>query len=238
IWNAQNDWISIKFQLSHGLSADKWSPSWPLDYVLSQVLIASPFFIWWAFKNKKAPSLLHLLAWTPLVFFFLTSFKGRTEANWPVVAYPALFALAIQQAAQNQHRLIKKILGAWIGIFILLYTYVLFPWATYWEPLDRLNLKKYKEMAQKTASYSPLYAKHFRMASELSFLQKRMVYKLRNASRFDFFDTIPQSIPTSPHFFFITFKGFGLPPIIQEKGYHIMNRQALNSRYDLLEVSL
>src|SRR5690606_17987299 len=33
LWNLQNDWISIKFQLGHGLGAVHWKPSWTVEYV-------------------------------------------------------------------------------------------------------------------------------------------------------------------------------------------------------------
>ncbi|HSR12052.1 MAG TPA: glycosyltransferase family 39 protein [Thermodesulfobacteriota bacterium] len=108
LWNAQNDWMSFRFQLSHGLAVKKeiglryFGEFWG-----GQAGLVSPLLfiaLLWAmgksglngFRERKAHLLL--LFWTSapvLLFFAATSLRSRVEANWPALAYfSAVSALA------------------------------------------------------------------------------------------------------------------------------------------------
>jgi 4-amino-4-deoxy-L-arabinose transferase-like glycosyltransferase len=108
LWNAQNDWMSFRFQLSHGLAVKK-EAGWRYfgEYWAGQAALVSPLMflaLSWAmvksgiqgFRRKKEHLLL--LFWTsaPIILFFAyTSLRSRVEANWPALAYfSAVVALA------------------------------------------------------------------------------------------------------------------------------------------------
>jgi 4-amino-4-deoxy-L-arabinose transferase-like glycosyltransferase len=108
IWNAQHDWLSFRFQLSHGLEVKQ-----PMglryfgEYWAGQAALISPLMflaLLWAmlksglagFRLKKDPLLL--LFWTSapiLLFFAYTSLRSKVEPNWPALSYfSAVIALA------------------------------------------------------------------------------------------------------------------------------------------------
>ena len=108
IWNAQNDWISFRFQLSHGLAVKKEiGLEYFGEYWAGQAGLASPLMFgallwamaksgWAGFRFKKDHLLLLFWTSTPvLLFFAFTSLRSKTEANWPALAYfSAVIALA------------------------------------------------------------------------------------------------------------------------------------------------
>ncbi len=107
-WNGQNEWVSFRFQLAHGLEMKK-APGWKSfgDFWAGQAGVLSPFLFlailwamgksaWMGFRQKQRHFLL--LFWTSapvFLFFACTSLRSRVEANWPALAYfSAAVALA------------------------------------------------------------------------------------------------------------------------------------------------
>jgi hypothetical protein len=107
-WNAQHDWLSFRFQLSHGLEAKKEvGLRFFGEYWAGQAGLASPLIflgVLWAMGRsardgfRRKDGRLLLLFWTSapiLLFFAYTSLRSRVEGNWPALAYfSALLALA------------------------------------------------------------------------------------------------------------------------------------------------
>jgi 4-amino-4-deoxy-L-arabinose transferase-like glycosyltransferase len=107
-WNYQHDWISFRFQLSHGLEVKRTAGLKTFgDFWGGQAGVISPFLflalLWAMFQSarrgfRERNQWLLLLFWTsaPVLFFFaLTSLRSKVEANWPALAYfPAVVALA------------------------------------------------------------------------------------------------------------------------------------------------
>jgi 4-amino-4-deoxy-L-arabinose transferase-like glycosyltransferase len=103
-WNASHDWLSFRFQLSHGLGAPRGGS--PLDRELSflggQVGLATPILfvmLAWAagktFRDAKDSRAVLLAGVVSLVFavFAWSASRKPVEANWPALAYPAAIAL-------------------------------------------------------------------------------------------------------------------------------------------------
>ncbi|MBI5967562.1 MAG: glycosyltransferase family 39 protein [Deltaproteobacteria bacterium] len=107
-WNAQNEWISFRMQISHGLevkNAARLKYFW--EYWGGQAAVVTPLLflaLIWAmvksavagFRRQKYNLLLLFWTSTPILLFFAgTSFRTKVEANWPALAYfPALVAMA------------------------------------------------------------------------------------------------------------------------------------------------
>lgn len=103
-WQYTNGFPSIKYHLSER-SGTPYQFEFTLNYLLSFLLILSPIVgivLFWHSTKEKAPdsfnkALKALLIGIP-VFFFVMTFKGRSEANWlvymliPAIAlgYPAI----------------------------------------------------------------------------------------------------------------------------------------------------
>lgn len=199
LWNINNDFQSFRFQLNHGLGKSNYMPEWTADYILGQLLIISPWIIYWAYKGiNKKNLLLAALAFTPVVFFLITSFRGHVEANWPITAYAAFLMLAISGGLPRRSALIHC--AVWTVLVSSIVIYISWPGkANDLNPImEQFKYEKYTEFTKK---YSPLYAGRYQMASILWINSGEPIYKLRGLSRFDFFDTLPGSLPKEQEYY-------------------------------------
>ena len=97
IWNAQHDWISFAFQLSHGVKEEVTDSAGELFLLFlgGQLLVPMPWsfiaMLWASFRPGNLSSYNHLLLsfgfWTPLVIFGLAGLTTSSAANWPETAY-------------------------------------------------------------------------------------------------------------------------------------------------------
>ena len=67
--------------------------------------------------RRRLPTVFYLFAWVPLLFFLATTTRGYAEANWPLVAYPPIFALAIACFPRSQ-RGIQITLRIWVVVLL------------------------------------------------------------------------------------------------------------------------
>lgn len=230
VWNMEHDWISFGFQIDHGLGAKTWKPSWTIEYVLGQIALIFPTVLYFAAKNRNAPLWLHLSAWFPLGFFFFTSFRGYAEANWPIVAYLPLLALAVW--SPSSFRWAKWTAALWGVCFTLVLSAI----ASYWLPWDKNKIKlkelfKYEPAVHFAQQHSPVYARTYQMASKISFELKKPVFKLRGLNRFDFFDLRPESLPTEEAFWLIAKPNDQIPEIIS-KAYMLDKVSTLDGGFE------
>ena len=195
IWNFQHDFISFRFQLDHGFGAPKWSPLWSISYPIGQALGLFPLVAWAALKAKPTPNqrLFLYIGWGPLLFFFISSFRGVVELNWPIVGYPAVFALAVIGMQNRRPMLYAN--ACWIFLFGV----ILFNFAKPFFPHTDSKLNEpfyYKPVLAALERYQPVYANSYQMASVLWYHKKTPFYKLREMGRRDFYDTLEGGIPT------------------------------------------
>jgi 4-amino-4-deoxy-L-arabinose transferase-like glycosyltransferase len=236
LWNYQNDFASFRFQLEHGFERPSYDPEWTISYVLAQIAILFPWVLWAAAKAKPTNQLRYLIyfAWLPLLFFFGTSFKALVEANWPIIAYPAVFMLAAMHPAMAQW---KKY---YIGFFGALTAIVLI--ALFVPQIRKMNPKLgepfiLQNLAQETAEYKPLYADSYQMSSSLWYFSKSPVFKLKDISRFDFFDTLPEAKPTGNKFYLVKHEGNGLPAWISEQQWTHQEVKRIAPDFVVLEIT-
>lgn len=235
IWNFEHDFISFQFQLKHGLAKEGYEFYWTWSYVLAQFLVLFPSIVWVACKVRFQGYQRAFLyfAWGPLIFFFLTSFKGLVEVNWPIVAYPAFFVLAVLGA-----RRITPILSAagfCVGLFLIIVSHLLYPWIPQ-APEKIEEFDQFKPILAVQSQYQPLYASTYQMASWLWYTTKVPTYKLLQISRFDFFDTLPQAKPQSFPFFVALKKGTSLPLWIGENSLQVSVVDSLEKDLVILRV--
>jgi 4-amino-4-deoxy-L-arabinose transferase-like glycosyltransferase len=129
-WNFNQDWVSFRFQLSHGLEIKKaaglktFGDFWagqagvvtPLLFVALLGAMFQSAFQGFRFRKRN----YQLLFWTSapiFLFFAFTSFRSRVEANWPALTYfAALVALAGMTTERWEHWGRGKKGGAWAVI--------------------------------------------------------------------------------------------------------------------------
>lgn len=240
-WNSQNDWISIKFQTNHGLGGQKWEAKWTYMYLIGQFFIIFPTFLYYCKRPLKNRELrwLYVFAVAPVVFFFLTSFKGKVEPNWPSIAYPAIISIGVMAA--RRLFAIKFTLWFWSAVSIIVVSQAIFQWLPpkYGNKLKTRELVRFNNIIKYIRSHPemrPLYARSYQMASKLSFETQEPIFKLHTFNRIDFYDFIDQSKPIEKRYFVVTEHPDGLPLWPQQQGHKIIKTFRIDQKYDIKEV--
>lgn len=119
LWNARHGWISITYQVSHGLSAPHGlalAAAWRHegDFLGGQAGLASPIlFVMLAIaagralgrRASAAAFMLGVVSVLTFGFFLYSATRQRVEPNWPSPAYiPAIVLLAAARWSANGER--------------------------------------------------------------------------------------------------------------------------------------
>lgn len=130
LWNYQHDWISFRFQLSHGTGRDEREPLLNLaEYLGVNLLIAIPTLLPLmaieAYRAlRRGDAARRLLAVTGLITFLLFAFtatRHKVEGNWAILTYPPLLiliVLAYPTAGRHFRNLLRS--GMIIGVCAVL----------------------------------------------------------------------------------------------------------------------
>lgn len=216
LWNFQNDFMSFKFQLNHGLGKDTWQPHWTSDYILGQILIFFPSLLFLFAKGFRYQK-LRLFFWValiPWIFFFLSSFRGAVQGNWPIVAYHAALVLVVGASQSWKH--FKGLIAFWLVAELIIVSQWIYPWwATAPDKLQEVH--NIRSTIEPLKAYRPLYGGSYQISSILWYYSGEPVYKLRQMSRFDFFDQIDGSLPTASWFYVLRTTGERLPDWLQKQ---------------------
>ena len=101
-WQYVNGFPSVQFHLLER-NAPEYRIGFTTDYILGQLLLAGPLatvILWWgAFRKRPADKFERALKFTMIgiyAFFFITTLRGRVEANWTVSAFVPLIVLSHQ----------------------------------------------------------------------------------------------------------------------------------------------
>jgi hypothetical protein len=235
LWNILNDYASIRFQAEHGLGREVWKPSWTIEYVLAQIGLIFPPILYWALKGRRQlPRVFHLLAWFPLLFFLATTSRGYAEANWPIVAYPPIFALAVGTIPAGR-RSIQITLRIWATVLTCAAVVIL--WQPPWAKGSKFReFNQFASVIEKAHGLSPLYARSYQMAAKMQFELKQPVYKLRGMNRKDFYDYLPESDPESKIYYLAVEHGDSLPVSYSSRGHKVVETIPVDDHYEIWRV--
>ena len=193
LWNADHDWVSLGFQLRHGLGAprrpDPWAPLKRIgDLIGGQAGLVSPIlFVLLAIATARslrrlasdAAFVLAVVAAFGFFFFCYSATRQRVEANWPALAYiPAIALLGALDWSSRARGWLRA--GAWLGaiLSVLIYLHAAFSLlpiaprrdpvarAAGWEELARVATSRPRA---DTARPSWLAADRYQEAAELAF---------------------------------------------------------------------
>lgn len=201
-WNMQHDWASIRFQLQRGLN----QPSLVLtdrlyyffEYLLGQLVLVFPPFLYVFFKGIKNNQiktervfLLTLFSLAPLLFFALTSLRGKVEANWTNTAFLCFFALVIFY--QKKRNLVLVFLGFWGTLLTWIFLQAFGVMQIKIGKLEDLSL--HRPYVKLCNIEEPLFFSRYQEAAIMWYHCNRPVYKLYQVGRFDQFDLWSNSKP-------------------------------------------
>lgn len=235
LWNFAHDFASFKFQTAHGLGRKVWKPSWTIEYVAAQVGIIFPIVLYWAIKaRRRAFWVFHFLAWTPLLFFLFTTSRGYVEANWPIVAYPAIFVLAVSAYPQGARGL-KFTIGLWATL-LSIFAFIICVRPNWSRGIKLDQFYRFDRIEEVSRDLSPLYARSYQMASKLYFAQQRPVFKLKGINRKDFFDFLESSIPTEKVYYLAVEKTDKLPLEYVSSGHRVIRTIPVDETHEIWQV--
>jgi hypothetical protein len=133
LWQYQHDFISVQYHLFERNATD-YQLSFTTEYIFGQILLAGPLIgwllLWAAGKHKPANKTEKALQWTffgVYGLFFISTFKGRSEANWTVPALVSLIVLAHQYLNNHpiQSKWVMKLLLPSLVIVLAVRVYML-----------------------------------------------------------------------------------------------------------------
>lgn len=224
IWNFQNDFASFLFQTKHGLSGSEFNWGLPFEYIGSQFGLLNPFLaavgLWVMFHSPHRNRLLLIFCLVPFAFFFMTSFRARVEANWPVCGYPAFMALV---ASVVDHELECRKWLPWIkrGFYIsalfmtMVISHTIHPWLPLPKNKDHTEItREWLADVEAAKDIRPLFARTYQMAAFHSYYRSAEdeVYKMAGLDRTDAYDFIKEARPNSKSYIILT-QHDKLPPV-------------------------
>jgi 4-amino-4-deoxy-L-arabinose transferase-like glycosyltransferase len=203
-WNYQHDWISFRFQWSHGLGAGS-SPWWETMglYVAGQVLLMHPVTWWYLLRNDKAEHFFSLVqrlrllrkatgfSWLAVQllsfpFFLISSFRKHVEANWTTLAFPAWLYISSRVMPS---RVARGVGLFWFGVIALVASHWVKPWAAFLpEKFSEVHEEKVFIEELKKMDCSVVFTTNYQKASLLYFYSQVPTYKLSGVGRKDQFD--------------------------------------------------
>ncbi|MBF0502954.1 MAG: glycosyltransferase family 39 protein [Candidatus Riflebacteria bacterium] len=133
IWNAQHDWISFRFQFSHGMR-DAGRPFLQNlgDFLGGQLLTVGPLFwpllFWFGIRglidgwrrNDETRFALAALGLPMMLFFVFNGCRSKVEANWPQMAYLTIMPFVGEWIAAGMDRRRLWAIGATSGLLTAL----------------------------------------------------------------------------------------------------------------------
>ena len=192
-WQYHHNWISFRYHLFES-NVNPYKISYTTDYLLGQILIAGPLagFIFWnaVAQYRTATDTERALKFTGIgifIFFFISSFKGKVEANWTAPAIIPIIVLS--------HQYLLKRRGARRWVYnLLIPTLLLVAFVRVVIAFDVLPLKAVKQrfhqykawpqqLKQKTGNLPVVVSSSYQKASKYWFYSGQRTYSLNEYNR-------------------------------------------------------
>ena len=134
-WQIHHDLPSVQYHLFER-NASAYDVGFTIEYILGQVALAGPIAGWlllWAASKKRPLSFTEKALKYNFagiyIFFLVSTFKGRVEANWTIPAFVALMVLSHQYLTDrpSTRRLLLKLLPVTLGLVLVLRIFMALP---------------------------------------------------------------------------------------------------------------
>ena len=194
-WQYAHDFSTLRYHFIERPSSS-FSFKRILEFIGLQVLLAGVFagpIVWWtAWKHScdsKFDRAMKFISFGSVLFFLISSFSKRVEANWTIYLAIPMIYLSVNSTLWERPWA-KRILFSSFALVLVARTLFIFSPQTI--PLKRLGeFHGWKEWAQKVEASCgglPLLANSYQIASKLSYYLERDVDALNYHSRKNQFD--------------------------------------------------
>lgn len=194
LWQYKHDFSTLRYHFLERPKSD-FDLKRLLEYSLTQIFLAGLFvgpIVWWITVKIKTTTqferALKFISIGTFVFFFISTFSKKFEANWTVFLTAPLILLTIESYLWDK-KWIKVTLGVSFGVVMVARVLFLFELET----IRMRRLKEFhgwKQWAQivNEKCQEPIMANSYQIASKLSFYLNRPIHALNFHSRKNQFD--------------------------------------------------
>lgn len=187
-WQYQHDWISFRYHLFES-NVNPYRITYSLSYLGGQLLMAGPLagFILLPAAFLYKPERRHewamyfTMAGTYL-FFLISSFRGKVEANWPFHALVPVIVLSFAFLAEQEkwRKLLFRLLPVTL-LLVLITRVVMIADIIPWKPVQK-QFHAWKEwplqMREKTGGLPVVFNSSYQLASQYQFHTGQIAYSL------------------------------------------------------------
>jgi len=235
IWNFQNEFKSFLFQIDHGFGQKTWDPFWTYSFLLGQAFIIFPTVLYAAirFGFHSKLSLFFFLSWFPFLFFFVSSFRGPVEPNWPVAALFSVFFFSVLSSTKKVFLQLGTVFWGVLSLLLIIQAYSpIFSFL----PEKSNELRYFNPIEPFVEQYRPLYFGSYQMASSIWYKTKVPQKKLFQINRYDFFDELSSEKPSEKIFYVIKELWVPYPDWLSEKNYLVQKIQDIGEKFELVRI--
>ena len=187
-WQYQHDWVSFRYHLFES-NVNAYKPSFTLDYILGQFLLPGPIAgfilltaaIIYKTKNDTEKALKYMMAGIYL-FFLLSSFRGKVEANWTSPALVAVIVLSHQYILEKirWQKWLFKLLPITLILVVLVRIIIIEDIVPIKAVKERYHSWKNwpEEMNKRTEGLPIVFSNSYQRASKYWFYSGQMTYSL------------------------------------------------------------
>ncbi len=244
IWQHRHDFATLRYHFLERPGAS-FSPDRSLEYLTLQVLLAGALagpVVWYAALREKAASpferALKAIAIGSVLFFLVSSFGKRVEANWTIFLAVPLIGLTAGSPIWAR-RWARNLLVASFVVVVAARLLFLFP-------PERVGLKRLTEFhgwrawagdVARRCEGLPLLANTYQIASKLSFYLDREVGALNYQSRKNQFDywRFDRGLPTGTVCYVTDKRGFDGEALVTPEGksLRLVKNESLRRLWEL-----
>lgn len=191
-WQYTHHFPSLQYHLVER-NADTYQLAFTTEYIIGQVLMFGPLVGWlllyYAFTSPVQRTFERTLKFCltgVLVFFLISTFKGRVEANWTVMVFTPIVLLAHQSIIRNRRSLKPLVYTLPVTLILVLIVRVYMVWDFLPGVKVRPELHHNKEWAaaiKAKAGYKPVvFINSYQAPSKYMFYAGGQSYSLNSAT--------------------------------------------------------
>lgn len=128
LWQFSNNFPSLTYHLNGRTATTSWSIMYIFEYPLNQVVMFSPFVVYFIFytflKTSSSTVFVKTLKYVFggfLIFFFLMTLKGHVEPHWTALAIIPATILTVNYLSTNKTKLNSFVKWTKIGAIALIF---------------------------------------------------------------------------------------------------------------------